>query len=230
MSLTETVLLDCACGAPVMALVCSSVNAERHPHLRDAVLERSFHQFTCGACNRGLVAEKRISYLDLARHQFYSVALEIDRGHERALQTDLVEAWNIAFGEGAPISVTTIFQTEKFHVRLCFGLEELREKLVVCEAGLDDLALEIVKVEILAQHTEWAAMGVRTLRLDHVEADGRLAFVLERASDPPTILEIGVLVPRTRHDELAAMPWRDLVERYPGIAWGGHVSLLRLAS
>jgi len=228
-SVTETFLIDCECGARVEALCCLSINAERHPHLREALLERTLHQFQCGACGAALAIEKKLAYVDLPRRQFYSIAPERDRAHERALVEDVVAAWNLAFGDQAPVSVGALWSTERFQVRLCFGLEELREKVVAGEAGLDDLSLEVLKAELMAAHTEWAGLGVRTLRLDHVEPDGRLAFLLERASDPPSALEAGLLVERARHDRLAARPWRQLLEDLPGIAWGPHVSVLRLA-
>jgi hypothetical protein len=229
MSITETSIITCDCGAHIEALCCVSVNAERHPHLREALVDRTLHQFACGACGATLSVEKRLAYMDLPRRELYSVAPERDRGLERALADDLAGAWGLAFGSQAPVSVAALFQTERFQVRLCFGLEELREKVIAHEAGLDDLALEALKAELLATHGEWAPLAVRTLRLDHVEADGRLALRLERATEPPTVLDVGVLADRARYEALAAMPWRDLLAAYPGIAAGPHVSLLRMA-
>jgi hypothetical protein len=229
MSITETFLIDCDCGARVETLCCLSINAERHPHLRDAVLDRTLHQFQCGACGTTLAVEKKLAYIDLTRRQFYSIAPERDRAQERALAEDVIAAWNLAFGTQAPVSVGALFETDRFQVRLCFGLEELREKVIARDAGLDDLSLEILKAELMATNTEWAGLAVRTLRLDHVEADGRLAFLLERATEPPAVLEVGVLAERARYDQIAATPWRDLLAGHPGIASGPHVSLLRLA-
>jgi hypothetical protein len=59
MSITETFSLDCDCGARVEVLCCLSINAERHPHLREALLDRTLHQFQCGACGAALAVEKR---------------------------------------------------------------------------------------------------------------------------------------------------------------------------
>jgi hypothetical protein len=228
MSITHEYSIECDCGAIVDVTCCQSLNAERHPHLRDALLERTLHVFECGGCGRNLVVDKLLTYIDLERRQFCGVAPDNDRERERELAEDLVAAWNLALGEGAPVSVATLFQTDRFHVRLCFGLEELREKLVAADAGLDDLALEVYKAELLASNAEWAETGVRTLRLDHVEPDGRLAFHFERGTD--SVLEIGVLVDRGRCDEIAARPWREILSQFPGIASGPHVSLLRLSS
>jgi hypothetical protein len=71
-----------------------------------------------------------------------------------------------------------------------------------------------------------ALPGLR--RLDHVEDTGDLAFYFEQATAPARVLDIGMVVPRKHYEELAAIPWQDLIARYPGIASGPHVSLLRL--
>ncbi|HWO20617.1 MAG TPA: CpXC domain-containing protein [Kofleriaceae bacterium] len=229
MSVTETFLIDCDCGARVEALCCLTINADRHPHLREALLDRTLHQFQCGACGKTLSVEKKLAYIDLARRQFYSTAPERERAAERALAEDVIAAWNLAFGTQAPVSVGALFDTEKFQVRLCFGLEELREKVVAQEARLEDLALEVLKAELMGAHPDWGERGIRTLRLDHVEPDGRLAFLLERATEPPAVADVGLLVERARHDRLAERPWRELVDGFPGIASGPYVSVLRLA-
>src|SRR5690349_8606579 len=98
-------MLDCECGARVETQVCVSINAERHPHLRDALLDRTLHQFQCGGCGATLAVEKRLAYIDLARREFYSIAPERDRGDEDALARDAVAAWHLAFGNQAPVSV-----------------------------------------------------------------------------------------------------------------------------
>jgi hypothetical protein len=228
MSITRTHQVECECGA-VIALHCAdSLNAERHPQLRDAIVERRFHTYRCGACGAGLVVDKQVLYVDLERRQFYGLYPESERMSERACGEEVIAAWHTALGNDAPVSVAALFQTDRFQVRVCFGLEELREKLVAHEAGLSDLALEIYKSELCAGHPEWGQAGVRTLRLEHVEPDGRLAFYLEQATDPPRPLEAGILAARARYDELHATPWRELLDRHPWIASGPHVSLLRL--
>jgi hypothetical protein len=228
MSILHTHEVTCDCGAVVAMMCCDSLNAERHPHLREALLERTLHRFQCGGCGAFLVADKRMMYVDLERGHFYGVGREADRGDERALADELLTAWRISLGDEAPASVLALFEPGRFHVRLCFGLEELREKVVAREAGIDDLALEIFKGELLAANPEWAGAGVRTLRLDHVEPDGRLALYLERAGDPPVALELGLVSARERCDELARARWQDLLATHPSLASGPHVSLLRL--
>jgi hypothetical protein len=230
MSIIRTHTIACDCGAAVTVECCESVNAERHPELRDAVLDRTFHVFACGACGAGLSVQKQVSYVDLPRRQFYGVVPETSRGQERSFAEELVTAWELAFGALAPAAIGPLMQTDRFQLRLCFGIEELREKLVAHDAGLDDLALEVYKLELLASNPDWGRAAVRTLRLDHVEPDGDLAFLLERATAPPTVLEVAIVAARARYDEIAATPWPQLLARFPGLASGPYVSVLRLAA
>jgi hypothetical protein len=43
----------------------------------------------------------------------------------------------------------------------------------------------------------------------------------------PTVLDVGLVIDRARYDALAALPWQDLLAKFPGIAAGPHVSMLR---
>jgi hypothetical protein len=232
-SQTATREIECSCGARVQVFVADSINAERHPHMRQAVLDRNLHVFKCSACDIGIVVENRFWYLDLDRGQFYGVWPNRDRAGDRACGETVVNAFELALGERAGATARTLFDATTFHVRLCFGNEELREKIIACEAGLSDLALEALKVRILAETRELGEvdlvkLGVQTMRLDHVEDNGDLAFYFEQATAPTRVLEIGMVVPRKSYDDFAAIPWQDLLATYQGIASGPHVSLLRL--
>ena len=233
MSQTATREIECRCGARVKVLVADSINAERHPHMRQAVLDRQLHVFTCTACDSGIVVENRFWYIDLGRGEFYGVWPTRDRADERVCAETVVNAYELALGEHAGATARAMFVTPDMHVRLCFGNEELREKIVVHEAGLRDLALEALKARILTETRELgevdlARLGVQTMRLDHVEDTGDLAFYFEQATAPTRVLDIGMVVPRKHYEALAAIPWQDLLATYQGIASGPHVSLLRL--
>jgi hypothetical protein len=210
-----------------------SINAERHPHMRQAVLDRRLHVFRCTACDVGIVVEKHFWYIDLSRRQFYGVFPTAERANERACARAVFDAYELALGSKAGAAARLLFARDDVHVRACFGNEELREKMVVQEAGLLDLALEVLKATILVESQRFgpvdlARLGVQTLRLDHVEENGDLAFHFEQATASPKPLEIGMVVPRAHYEALAAVPWQELHAKHPGIAAGPHVSLLRL--
>jgi hypothetical protein len=227
MSQTATHEVRCRCGATVSVFCADSINAERHPHMRDAILARTLHVFQCGACLGSIAVDKPLLYVDLGRGELYGLHPASERAHEREHGEALVEAWSVAVGDRAGAAARTLFDGNRFHVRLCYGLEELREKIVAHEAGLRDLVVEAVKAEVMAASEELRRLSVIALRLDSVGEAGELRLIAERATDPPTVLDLGLAIERARYDALAAVPWRDLLARFPGIAAGPHVSMLR---
>jgi len=227
MSQTQTHEVRCRCGATVSVFCADSINAERHPHMRDAILSRSLHVFRCGACGSSLSVDKSLLYVDLVRRELYGVHPASERAREREHGEALIATWSSAVGDTAGAAARELFDGDRFHVRLCYGLEELREKIALHDAGLRDLPLEALKAETLAASEELRKLSVVALRLDGVREGGGLVLLAERPTDPPTLLDLGLVVDRARYDALAALPWQDLLARFPGIAAGPHVSMLR---
>lgn len=227
MSQTASHEVRCACGATVSVFCADSINAERHPHMRDAILARTLHVFACGACGGSIFVDKALLYVDLARRQLYAVHPARERADERAHGEALIETWSKTVGDHSGGAARALFDGAAFHVRLCYGLEELREKLVAHDAGLRDLVLEAMKIEALASLPALAEHQVVALRLDHIADSGELVMLCERATEPPTLLDKGLMLSRPRYDAIAAEPWQDLLARYPGLAAGPHVSMVR---
>lgn len=227
MSQTATHEVRCRCGATVSVFCADSINAERHPHMRDAILSRTLHVFQCAACLGSIAVDKPLLYVDLERRQLYGVHPASERALERRHGDELIEVWSKSVGDQAGAAARSLFDGDNFHVRLCYGLEELREKLVAHDAGLRDLVIEALKSSALAATEELQRLDVITLRFDGVNDSGQLVFVAERATDPPTVLEVGLVIDRARYDALAALSWQELLAKFPGIAAGPHVSLLR---
>jgi hypothetical protein len=136
-------------------------------------------------------------------------------------------------------------------VRLCFGLPALREKVVADEAGLNDLALEALKCEVLATLPELAQNGAAALWLAGVSAapgsgagerggavdalpGDDLELVVEtveeeaaegalRRGEP-----VALRVPRATYESIAALGAEQILRFRPGLAKGPHVSMQRL--
>lgn len=228
MSITSVREVVCRCGAPVRVFVATSVNAERHPHMREAILRRTFHVFECGACHQPIGVDKELLYIDLTRREFYGVFPLAAAAEPEPCARKIADAFETALGAGAGDAVRPL--ADGMRVRVCFGVEELREKIVARASGLSDLALELLKADILASHPELAQLGVQTLRLEAVGADGGLGMLLEQAGEPPRLLrDRAFTIDREVYDVFDRMTWEELIARLPGVASGPHVSLLRLA-
>jgi hypothetical protein len=219
-SIVHARVVTCACGARVELSHVESLNGARHPHLRQRVLDRALHTARCGACGAGRRWRSRLTYVDLERRQLIGVYLHDDRPHARICAEELVGVHDRCMRNG-PTAIRAI--ADDCLVRVVFGYEELREKLVCDDAGVRDLALEAAKHELMAEPA-LQAMGAVTLRLDAVEGDTLRLFPEDTAGEPlPLMIEL-------RRAVVDAMPARDrLLASYPGIASGPHVSLLRLA-
>src|ERR1700759_175994 len=101
MSQTANHEVRCRCGAAVSVFCADSINAERHPHMRDAILSRTLHVFRCGACGRSLSGGKPLLYVDLVRRQLYGVHPANERAHDREHGEALIATWSSAVGDTA---------------------------------------------------------------------------------------------------------------------------------
>src|SRR3712207_6136883 len=101
MSQTATHEVRCTCGAIVSVFCADSINAERHPHMRDAILARTLHVFRCEACQASIAVEKSYVYVDLERRQLYSVQPPALRAQERQHGQELVEVFECTLGPRA---------------------------------------------------------------------------------------------------------------------------------
>jgi hypothetical protein len=226
-SITRTERLRCSCGTPVEVTVADSLNAGRHPHLKQAVLDRTLHTFQCDACGRQVVLEKDLCYFDFDRRQFFACYPRHERAREAELAAEVKLAHRTWMGEHAPAFIAELGRS--FLVRVCFGYEELREKIAIDDSGLADLVIEALKIDVLTADPWFEANQVVTLRFDHVRADGALRFRPEWLAPDATRGDRVVDVSRALYDEIDDQ-FDQILQRRPGLARDAHVSLLRLVS
>jgi hypothetical protein len=227
LSITHKEILTCVCGYQHIEMIVKSLNAGRHPHLRDQVLERTLHRFECPSCARRVVIDSDFFWFDFHRKEFIGVFPAGMRARAAECEKVLSSAFEFTMREYAPGFIKSY--SEGFFVRTVFGVEELREKIVAHGAGLDDVVLEMVKLELFAVHPELIDRGVVSFRLDSFFDDGSLvllpeAYDGELMGDPP----IGIGARREIYDAIA--PRRDeLLRQHPAIVNGSHVSMRQLA-
>jgi hypothetical protein len=224
MSITVPLDLPCRCGETLHVQVVESLNGGRHAHLRKSVFDRSLHVFECHYCGTTTRVEKPFLYFDFDRRQMLGVYPLADLERAQQCAEQVMEIYCERLRDDAPTMVRE--RAKDFLVRVCFGYEELREKLVIDDAELSDLVVEALKCEMLAIDEGLRAAEVVTLRLDEVTGDGDLVFVGDWMVPPRQVLR--VVASRADYEAVAATR-ATLLERIPGLASGPHVSLLRLA-
>ncbi len=214
MSVFRHVAIACpACGAVARLDLVLSVNADRRPDLRQAILDGSFQRETCAACGTVHRTDPAFTYVDLKRHQYIGVWPSADRAEWQARAAATQEAFDAAYGARATGLARDL--GKGVQLRVVFGWPALVEKILAAEAGVDDRTLELLKVSTLRHSDRVPLPGELELRLVGLEpgAEGPdlvLAWVDPRdgiARDP-------ILVERARAAAVEAepAPWMPLLE------------------
>lgn len=150
------------------------LNIARTPAARQQVLDRTLHRLE--AAGQPMQVEKAFFYLDTARGQAFLVQPPRER-FRYAEASALLDRMLAVLPEAmrAQVSLT----------RVVFGLEELREKIVAAEAGLDDRAVELMKAAVLHDHPVLLQKPRLRLALDRVDAQGA-TFIAQYDHSPKT--------------------------------------------
>ena len=194
------------CEATEVRSVARSVNAERSPDLREAVLAGTFQQVTCGKCGGAFEIGAPFLYVDAARGQWIAVHGRTDAVHWESLEQEASDAWHRSTTPHAP--------WREARVRAVFGLLALREKLVCDDLGLDDAALEVLKLQISVAKDLPSVTAETELRL--YAADDEKLYLLvgtSGAEDEDAEDATFLHVPRAHYARAADEPWRKVAAR-----------------
>ncbi|TDK51052.1 CpXC domain-containing protein [Antarcticimicrobium luteum] len=175
MSLFRSTVIACpSCGADIPFEECDSVNADRRPDLREAILEGSFQSLPCPGCGETVRMEPQFNYLEVGAGLWIAVFPGRMMPDYIAVEDAITEVFETSYGARALPSAREI--GAGLDVRLVFGWPALTEKLVLRAAGLDDVTVELLKLDLMRRLPE-ADMGPgRELRVTSVEQDA-LNFV-----------------------------------------------------
>jgi hypothetical protein len=177
------------CGHVQHARVWEGANASRFPALVEELLDGRFNAPVCAGCQRRFVIERELLWTQLDRGWYVSVYPRRDRERVAAIVPVVEKAFENAVAVG-PVAVQLALR--EVRRRLVFGYDELREKVLCIEAGLDDAELEMTKIALLQRFPEWCAQpGMTGLVLAALEPEV-LVFRLVDAVDA----EATVAVPR----------------------------------
>jgi len=148
MSIFKTITRACPnCGTDNTFDEFSSVNADRRPDLRDAILSGEFQRINCMSCEQDFRLEPELNYLDVGRGSWIRAFPLDEKAFWDRAETDAATAFDEAYGSGAPEAAREI--GDLLTVRATFGWPGFREKLLIADLGLNDVSVEQVKIAIL---------------------------------------------------------------------------------
>jgi len=199
------------CNTEQTARLAHGVHVTRAPEIRDQLFARTFHAVTCRFCAKVFVAQRPLLYTDIDRRHWIQVALEIERPRWPELEKATDAIYERAF-TGSPLAREL---SERMKIRLVFGLEELREKLVIWNANLSDAAMECLKIDLVRREP---ALAHSRLIVDRVAPDHAM---LIRVDGARTIAVDAATVEQFDDD-------RRLETRFPELFGGRYVAFGRL--
>lgn len=207
------------CGAPQEMGIVASINADRRPDLREAVLADRYQRGQCSACGQGFRVQPDLTYLDVGRGQWILVRPAQHLADWAPTEALAQSAFERAHGADAPAEA----QEAGLQPRLAFGWPAFREKLLCAAHGLDDIALELAKLAVMRAVDELPLDDALELRLAEVLPD-TLVLVWTRADGDLSVERI--TVPRALLDSVAREPgWADARAE---LSAGAYVDLNRL--
>lgn len=200
MSLFRPVNLVCPnCKELIVMEAVGSINADRRPDYRDAILADDFQDVTCGSCDHSFRLQPQFNYLDVGRGQWIASLPAARLPEYLAAEDEATDLFDKSYGAQASDAARAI--GDELDMRVTFGWPGVREKILIREHELDDVILEMAKLDILRSVTSAPLAPGTELRLVAVLEDD-LAFVwLDTASEDAVS---NLVVSRDVYDDIAA--------------------------
>ncbi|KIN70009.1 CpXC domain containing protein [Sulfitobacter noctilucicola] len=214
MSLFDLTSIHCpACGTSSDFQAAGSVNADRRPDLRQEILDDTFQTVTCTSCGEVMRLEPVVNYLDVEFGLWLAVYPPRQIGDYQALEETVQGLFNDSYGDAASPSAQEVGAILK--PRLTFGWPATREKILLATKGLDDVAIEMLKLDLLRRLPRAPLRAGVELRVVDVTEDSLQMIWVETASE--NVLEsfeanIQLLKAITDDPE----PWAEIRESLTG--------------
>ncbi len=226
MSVWSTERVTCeGCGAAIEAPVVVSVSASRATAVREQARLAGgggLHRVRCPGCGVERTLWRTLVYTDLPRRQWVHVALASERPRWPEHEREATALAGRALRAGAPMIAAI---ADEVRVRVVFGYDELRERLRVWDAGLDDAIVECVKLRCLRERPALRGAG-EWVRVAGVLGDGALRLQAGRDGDDGAAAARAWTVPVevVRAVEAGRKAWRAA---FPALFGDGYVSIER---
>lgn len=140
--------IDCPCGERYLVEVANGLHISARPDVRQQILDGTFHRFHCPNCGATTQVDVLLAFTDFPKRQWFTIAPSAALPHRKRY----IELANQGFAQTmqAPTAPPLVKQwSGEMTRRLMFGLAALREKLTTFDAGLDDRAIELLKIQLL---------------------------------------------------------------------------------
>lgn len=210
----DTEIVCPVCTTKIDFKLVDSVNVDRRPDLRQAILDGSFQQIDCPSCKSVFRLDPQFNYLDVGRGQWLAAQPVTGAADWKAHEDAARELYALAYGERAEALAQEVGAMLK--PRLVFGWPPLREKIVAAANGLDDIAIEACKATAMRNSADLPFSGDADLRLVDVK-DDKLVFAWVNPADN-TAGDM-LALPRSLHDEIVADEdgdWFDFKSDFDG--------------
>jgi hypothetical protein len=153
MSLFTTTMIDCSdCQAVFDFQAAGSVNADRRPELRDAILDSSFQTVVCPSCGASTRLEPLFNYLDVASALWLAAYPPGAMGNLVAIETEVKALFDESYGTNATPAAQGV--GDILNARLTFGWPATREKVLLRQNDLEDVSIEMLKLDLLRRLPE----------------------------------------------------------------------------
>jgi len=144
MAVFHSTPVTCSCGQSGDANLAKSINVKRNPAVRGQILRGEFHRAVCSACGAVAAVERPFYYSDPDRQAVFLVQPRGERfNHTRDGQRLTRQGRDCRLLLGG---------VDPSQLRVVYGLDELREKLVAQDAHFDDRHVELFKLFVLHEH------------------------------------------------------------------------------
>ena len=140
------------CREVVNTSAAGSINADRRPDFREDIMNNRFQDISCPNCGTDFRLEPDFNYLDVGHGQWIAgfPARRIDE-YDLA-ETEAQEIYDASYGPGARPAAQDVGQL--LTMRVTFGWPAVREKLLIRDLGLDDVTIELTKLDIMRRLPE----------------------------------------------------------------------------
>ena len=203
------------CGVEEERTIAESLNGPRVPDVVEAILGGRFQVFLCSDCRGEYVVDSPLVYLDFDAGHWIHMFRRVDVAAWARFEAEADRTFTETMTVHAPPMVRE--WAPRMVRRTVFGLGALREKLALMREGIDDAAVEVLKLDLLRRTEAFAWRPDAPLRLAAV-LDDALRFEQHDNDD-------AVTVPRAWLDHVASDP--EWTEVRAAVAAGSYVDMGR---